>query len=82
MTGPRLTAEQRRALRVLADAGQNGATEAIMMACGFRREMLAGLVLAELATVVTRMIRAAGATTMKIDHYLITDDGRAALGES
>jgi hypothetical protein len=82
MTGPGLTAEQRPALRVLADAGQNGATEAIMMAYGFRREMLAGLVLAELATVVTRMIRAAGATTMKIDHYLITDDGRAALGES
>jgi hypothetical protein len=52
-----------------------------MMAHGFGREMLAGLVLAELATVVTRMMRAAGATTMKIDHYLITDDGREALGE-
>jgi hypothetical protein len=51
-----------------------------MMAHGFRREMLAGLVLAELATVVTRM-RTGGATTMKIDHYLITDDGREALGE-
>ena len=81
MTVPRLTAEQRRALRVLADAGQNGATEAIMMAHGFGREMLAGLVLAELATVVTRMMRTGGATTMKIDHYLITDDGREALGE-
>ena len=53
----------------------------IMMAHGFRREMLAGLVLAELATVVTRMMRTGGATTMKIDHYLITDDGREALGE-
>jgi hypothetical protein len=82
MTAPRLIAEQRRALQILADAGQSGATEAIMMARGFRRELLAGLVLAELATVVTRMMRAGGATTMKIDHYLITDDGRAALRES
>jgi hypothetical protein len=82
MTAPRLIAEQRRALQILADAGQSGAAEAIMMARGFRRELLAGLVLAELATVVTRMMRAGGATTMKIDHYLITDDGRAALRES
>jgi len=82
MTESHLTAEQRRALKMLADAGQNGATEALMLAHGFRREMLAGLVLAELATVVTRMMRAGGATTMKIDHYLITDDGQEALGES
>jgi hypothetical protein len=82
MAVTRLTADQRRALRILADAGQNGATEAVMLAHGFRREMLAGLVLAELATIVTRMTRAGGATTMKIDHYLITDDGREALGES
>jgi hypothetical protein len=81
MTGPRLTAEQRRALQILADTGQNGATEALMLAHGFRREMLAGLVLAELATVVTRTMRAGG-PTIKIDHYLITDDGRTALGES
>jgi hypothetical protein len=53
-----------------------------MMAHGFWRELPAGLVLAELATAVTRMMRAGGAATMKIDHYLITDDGRAALGES
>jgi len=81
MTVPYLTAEQRRALKILADAEQNGATEAIMLAHGFRREMLAGLVLAELATVVTRTMRA-GRPTIKIDHYVITDDGRAALGES
>ncbi len=49
-----------------------------MLAHGFRREMLAGLVLAELATVVTRTMRAGG-PTMKVDHYLITDDGREAL---
>jgi hypothetical protein len=73
-----LTAEQRRALRILAEAGQDGATEAVMLAHGFRREMLAGLVLADLATVVTRTMRAGG-PTVKIDHYIITDDGRDAL---
>jgi hypothetical protein len=81
MTVPRLTADQRRALRVLADAGRNGVTEALMLAHGFRREMLAGLVLAELATVVTRTMRAGGGA-IKVDHYIITDDGRDALGES
>jgi hypothetical protein len=81
MTIPRLTGDQRRALRVLVDAGRNGVTEALMLAHGFKREMLAGLVLAELATVVTRTVRAGG-RPIKVDHYVITDDGRAALGES
>lgn len=81
MTIPRLTADQRRALRVLADAGRNGVTEALMLAHGFRREMLAGLVLAEWATVVTRTMRAGG-LAIKVDHYAITDDGRDALRES
>jgi len=80
MIVPRLSADQRRALRVLADAGRNGVTEALMLAHGFRREMLAGLVLAELAMVVTKTMRAGG-PTIKVDHYLITDDGREALGE-
>ena len=43
--------------------------------------MLAGLVLAELATVVTRTMRADGAT-IKVDHYVITDDGREVLGRA
>jgi hypothetical protein len=43
--------------------------------------MLAGLVLAELATLVTRTMRAGGAAT-KVDHYIITDDGQDAIGES
>jgi hypothetical protein len=81
MTVPRLTADQRRALRVLADARGNGVAEALMLAHGFRREMLAGLVLAELATVVTRTTRAGG-PTIKVDHYVITDDGRDALAEA
>jgi len=62
MMGPRLSAEQRRALEILADAGQHGATEATMFAHGFWQEMLAGLVLAGLATIVTEIIRAGGPT--------------------
>jgi hypothetical protein len=59
----------------------HGATEAFMLAHGFRREMLAGLVLAGLATVVTDTMRA-GARTVKVERYRITDDGRDALMES
>jgi hypothetical protein len=40
-----LTSDQRRALALLA-SDQHGATEALMLAHGFHREMLAGLVLA------------------------------------
>ena len=78
MTVPRLTAEQHRALEILADAGINGVTEATMLAHGFWRDMLAGLVLAGLATVVTETIRAGG-PTIKVERYRITDDGCKAL---
>jgi hypothetical protein len=73
----RLTADQRRALRLLAGA-PHGVTEAMMLAHGFRREMLARLVLRGLATVTTGTMRA-GAATMKVERYRITDDGRRAL---
>jgi hypothetical protein len=56
----------------------HGATEATMLAHGFRREMLAGQVLAGLATVVTETTRV-GARTVKVERYRITDDGRKAL---
>jgi hypothetical protein len=72
-----LTAEQWRALVWLA-RNTHGATEATMLAHGFRREMLAGLVLAGLATVVAEP-RRAGARGVKVERYLITDDGREAL---
>jgi hypothetical protein len=73
-----LSADQRRALRLLASHYRRGVTEAIMLANGFRRDMLAGLVLAGLVTVVTEMMRASRAT-MKVERYRITDDGRKAL---
>jgi hypothetical protein len=73
----RLTADQRRALRLLAGA-PHGVTEAMRLAHGFRREMLARLVLRGLATITTGTMRA-GAATMKVERYRITDDGRNAL---
>jgi len=48
-----MTRDERRALRLLASEA-HGVTEAPMLAHGFRREMLAGLVLAGLVTVVQR----------------------------
>jgi hypothetical protein len=72
-----LTADQRRALVLLA-GDERGATEALMLTHGFKREMLARLVLAGLATVVTETMRA-GAATIKVERYRITDDGRDAL---
>ena len=74
---PRLSAEQRRALRLLTRIPR-GATEATLFAHGFWREMLAGLVLAGLATMTTEIIRAGG-PAMKVDRYRITSAGRRAL---
>jgi hypothetical protein len=75
--GQTMTADQRRALSLLV-SDQHGATEALMLAHGFHREMLAGLVQAGLATVVTETMKA-GAATIKVERYRITDDGRDAL---
>jgi hypothetical protein len=72
-----LTADQRRALALLA-IDQRGTTEDLMLACGFRGKMPAGLVLAGLATVVTETV-GAGDATIKVERYRITEDGRAAL---
>jgi hypothetical protein len=56
-----LTADQRRALRLLAN-DPHGITEALMSAHGFRREMLAGLVYAGFAMITTGRMRAGAAT--------------------
>ena len=72
-----LTTEQRRALEIL-DSIPHGAAEALMFSHGFRRETLAGLVLAGLATVVTETVRADG-PPVKVERMLITDAGRDAL---
>ncbi len=77
MTVPRLTPERRRALELLASS-PNGAAEELLMLSGFKRKMLAGLVLAGLATVATETVHA-GAPTIKVERYRITDAGRTAI---
>jgi hypothetical protein len=77
MTEQHLTAEQRRALEILADAGRNGVSDATLLAYGFWHEMLSELVLAGFATVVTETIGPA----IEVERYRITDAGRKAMEE-
>jgi hypothetical protein len=73
-----LNAEQRRALKLLASSGHGVNEELLVLGHGFSRRMLAGLVFAGLATVVTENVRAGGPAT-KVERYRTTDDGRKAL---
>jgi hypothetical protein len=75
MTEQDLSAEQRRALEILADAGRYGASDATLLAYRFWHEMLSELVLAGLATVATETI----GPVIEVERYRITDDGRKAL---
>jgi hypothetical protein len=73
----------RRALVLLANSPHGAAEELLTLGHDFKRELLAGLVLAGLvlaglATVVTETMKA-GAATITIERYMITDDGRKAL---
>ena len=71
--------QQRRALRLLADAPE-GMTEALMMAHGFSSELLVDLCIAGLAIAkVERMI--AGRRTVVV-RLKITEAGRQALTAS
>ena len=72
--------QQRRALRLLADAPE-GMTEALMMAHGFNSELLVNLCIAGLAIAkVERMI--AGGRTVEVVRLKITEAGRQALTAS
>jgi len=75
----RLSPERRRALRLLASRPRGAAEEVLVLAHEFTRDMLAGLVLAGLATMVTDTMRSGGGPTIKVERYRITDDGREAL---
>jgi hypothetical protein len=86
MKGPRMTApprkrhlgaEQRRALRLLASS-PFGVTEAIMLARGFTRRILAGLVRAGLATARGKTVTA-GHHAIAVGRVRITDAGRWAV---
>jgi hypothetical protein len=74
---PRLSTDQRRALRLLASS-RDGVSEALMMAHGFGVKLMAGLVQAELAaTSVQRIV--GGGREVQITRMKITDAGRKAL---
>ena len=75
----RCSREQRRALKMLADAPTGVSEEVLVVAYGFSAEMLAGLVLAALARVVTETRTVRRGFTTKIQRYRITDDGRRVL---
>jgi hypothetical protein len=73
----RVNVEQRRALQLLASIPR-GATEALLLAHGFRREMLVKLVLAGFANVATETMRAGG-QTFEVERYRISEAGRKAI---
>jgi hypothetical protein len=73
-----LTAEQRRALAMLARAGLDGASQASLMAHGFCVSMIAGLVKRALATLTREKVRAGG-RLIDVGKVRITVAGRDAL---
>jgi hypothetical protein len=76
-----LTAEQRRALAMLATAGRNGATQPLLTAHGFSVSMIAEVVNCGLLTLTPEKVRAGG-RMVDAGKVRITDAGRTALAES
>jgi hypothetical protein len=72
-----VTYEESRALQRLADVPR-GIARTLMLAYGFTDELIAGLVLKELATVVPD-IATIGKQTIEIELVMITDAGRKAI---
>ena len=72
-----INAEQRRALRLLAGS-PFGCTEAILLAHGFKAELLALLVRDGLATTQRGTMRA-GRRRIEVVWVMITDAGQRAL---
>jgi hypothetical protein len=75
----RLSREQRRALKMLADAPRGVSEEVLVIAHGFSVETLGGLVLAGLATVVTETKTVLRGLTIDIERIRITTEGRQAI---
>src|SRR5260370_41115422 len=77
---PRFSGERRHVLKILADSGHLGVTEAIMMAYGFSTAMLVGMACDGFVTVVVDTVRA-GDRTIKVRRPRVTDAGRKAIEE-
>jgi len=72
-----MTPDERRALQWLPDVPR-GIADILMLAHGFTHELIAGLVPAGLATVVTDIARIGG-ETIKVELVMNTDAGRRAI---
>jgi len=75
----RLSREQRRALKMLADAPRGISEEVLVVAHGFSAEMLAGLVLAGLAAAVAETKNVHRGLTIDIERVRITTEGRRTI---
>lgn len=75
---PHFSPEWRQALQLLARSPRGAIDDVLELGHGYSREMLAQLVLAGLATVVTETLRADG-STFTIERLRITDAGRRAI---
>jgi hypothetical protein len=76
--GGQVTPDQHQALRRLAGVPR-GVTKSLMQAHGFTHEVITGLVLTGLATVVPEIARI-GESTIEVELVMITDAGRKAIG--
>jgi hypothetical protein len=79
MTPPRLTDQQRRAIAMLANAGQNGARRSLLIANRFGVPMINSLVDLGLAILTYRRARV-GRKFIDFAKVQITEAGRQALG--
>jgi hypothetical protein len=70
--------DRQRALELLASAGVEGCSEAVMKAHGFTTEQLVELVRAGLATATPQRVMAGG-ETLELATLRITDKGQQAL---
>jgi hypothetical protein len=80
MPGPRLSADSRRALAMLATSGSNGATRPLLIAHGFGVPMINAIVSQGLATLTYERVRAGG-KLIDVGRIRITDAGQRALKE-
>src|SRR5258708_9959691 len=76
---PRFSRERRRGLKMLADAPRGISEEMLVVVHGFSAQMVAGLVRAGLATVVTETKSAPRGLTITVERIRITDDGKKAI---
>ena len=73
-----LSAEQRRALELLSDAGEQGCTGATFLAYGFKVDILAELVGGGLVVVRSQAPKAAE-WPIEVARITLTDAGRLAI---